>query len=195
MKNWRISSSFCPTKVRKWLSSPVFLYMMSLIKHLSMHITVGNRYWKVTCPYLPALSARAILYQCHYGSLMQETVCRWHWTVPHSLSCKVSVPLSGMNMITARVFYWRKYFIIWICQYRWLVTNWFKIGFVLLLLCQGWHNNVTLFACLCHCVGTNVPSYWPSSESYCYSCREFSLVHSWTFFEKIAGWLLLSTNS
>lgn len=30
----------CPTKVRKWLSSPVFLYMMSLIKRLSMHITV-----------------------------------------------------------------------------------------------------------------------------------------------------------
>ncbi len=49
--------------------------------------------------------------------------CRWHWTVPHSLSCKVFVPLSGMNMITVRVFYWRKCFIIWICQYRWLVMN------------------------------------------------------------------------
>lgn len=81
----------------------------------------GNRYWKVTCPYLPA----------HYpgtgdtftsvitGSLMQETVFRWRWTVLPSLFCKEFGQLSAMSMTTGKVFCWKKCFIIWICRYKW----------------------------------------------------------------------------
>ncbi len=81
----------------------------------------GNRYWKVTCPYLPA----------HYpgtgdtftsvitGSLMQETVFRWRWTVLPSLFCKGFGQPLAMSMTTGKVFCWKKCFIIWICRYKW----------------------------------------------------------------------------
>ena len=85
----------------------------------------SNRYWKVTCPYLPA----------HYpgtgdtftsvitGSLMQGDSLPLPWIVPHNLFCKASVPHSVTNMTIGKVSYWKKCFIIWICPSKSAVTN------------------------------------------------------------------------
>ena len=80
----------------------------------------GNRFWKVTCPYLPA----------HYpgtgdtftsvspGLCCKVTAFLLHLTVLHSLFYKEFALLSVMSMITVKVFFWRKCCIISICLFR-----------------------------------------------------------------------------
>lgn len=85
----------------------------------------GNRYWKITCPYLPA----------HYpgtgdtftsvitGALLQETVFPLLWTVLRSLFCRAFVLLSVTSTTIVRVFCWRRYFTISICPSRAAATS------------------------------------------------------------------------
>ena len=77
----------------------------------------GNRYWKVTCPYLPAHypGNRRYIYQCDNRL---TDIFLSPWTAPHSLSFKASAPLSAMNMIIGKAFCWRRCCIIWICLFR-----------------------------------------------------------------------------
>lgn len=88
----------------------------------------GNRYWKVTCPYLPA----------HYpgtgdtftsvitGSLMQGD------SLPMALDRATQFILQGIRATFGYEYDNRegilleKFFIIWICRYRWQVMNLYK---------------------------------------------------------------------
>lgn len=81
---------------------------------------VGDRYWKITCPYLPA----------HYpgtgdtftsvitGALCKVTAFLLPWTVLRNLSFRVSVLLLAMSTITGREFCLKRYCTIWICLSR-----------------------------------------------------------------------------
>ena len=100
--------------------------MVNLIKLLFIaYNRQGNRYWKVTCPYLPA----------HYpgtgdtftsvitGSLMQGD------SLPMALDRATQFILQGIRATfgyeydNREVFCWKKYSIIWICRYKWPVMN------------------------------------------------------------------------
>lgn len=85
----------------------------------------GNRYWKITCPYLPA----------HYPgtgdtftSVIPELYCRETvflllWTVLRSLFCRAFVLLSVTSTTIVRVFCWRRYFTISICPSKAAATS------------------------------------------------------------------------
>ena len=85
----------------------------------------GNRYWKVTCPYLPAhypgtgirLPVSSPEHCC------KATVCPLPWTVPRSSFCKVSVLLSDTSTTTVKVYSLKRYCIISTCRFKSAAMN------------------------------------------------------------------------
>lgn len=85
----------------------------------------GNRYWKITCPYLPAHypgtgdTLRVSLPELY----CRETVFLLLWTVLRSLFCRAFVLLSVTSTTIVRVFCWRRYFTISICPSKAAATS------------------------------------------------------------------------
>lgn len=86
----------------------------------------GNRYWKITCPYLPAhLSGYGrYVYECHYRSFIagrQSSHCSGPCYAVYFAGHFVLLSVTSTTIV--RVFCWRRYFTISICPPRAAATS------------------------------------------------------------------------